>query len=70
MQTSKECKMGIWEVKVYHYKSHRSRNGHAIAFMMNDEDAKKGCLPKAFERAIDAVKKSIDIDKEKKYANK
>lgn len=58
--------MGVWEVKVYHYKSHRSRNGHAIAFMMNDEDAKNGYLPKAFERAIDAVKKAIDKDGESK----
>ena len=59
--------MGIWEVKVYHYKSHRSRNnGHAIAFMMNDNDANNGCLPKAFERAVDAVKKAIDKDGESK----
>lgn len=52
--------MGIWEVKVYHYKSHRSRNGHAIAFMMNDEDAEKGCLPMAFERAVQAVQRAIN----------
>lgn len=62
--------MGIWEVKVYHYKSHHSRNGHAIAFMMNDNDAEKGLLPKAFERAVDAVKKAIDTDKKKIDANK
>lgn len=62
--------MGIWEVKVYHYKSHRSRNGHAIAFMMNEDDAKNGYLPKAFERATDAVKKAIDNEEKKKYARK
>ncbi len=51
--------MGIWEVKVYHYKSPRSRNGHAIAFLMNDGDVKAGCLQKAFEQAIRAVEKAI-----------
>ena len=62
--------MGVWEVKVYHYKSHHSRKGHAIAFMMNDSDAEKGLLPKAFERAINAVKKSIDADKKNTDAKK
>lgn len=55
--------MGVWEVKVYHYKSYRSRKGHAIAFLMNDEDANKGCLPKAFERAVDAVNKALNMKK-------
>lgn len=62
--------MGIWEVKVYHFAKPGDEEGHAIAFMMNDEDAKKGCLPKAFERATDAVKKAIDNDEKKKYARK
>lgn len=62
--------MGIWEVKVYHFNNIGDKEGHAIAFMMNDEDVKKGCLPKAFERATDAVKKAIDNDEKKKYARK
>lgn len=62
--------MGIWEVKVYHFNNIGDKEGYAIAFMMNDEDAKKGCLPKAFERATDAVKKAIAIEEKKKNANK
>lgn len=62
--------MGIWEVKVCHFAKPGDEEGHAIAFMMNDEDAKKGCLPKAFERATDAVKKAIDNEEKKKYARK
>lgn len=33
---------------------------------MNDEDANKGCLPKAFERAVDAVNKALNNKKERK----
>lgn len=62
--------MGIWEVKVYHFNNIGDKEGRAIAFMMNDEDAKNGYLPKAFERATDAVKKAIDNDEKKKYARK
>lgn len=62
--------MGIWEVKVYHFANPGDEEGHAIAFMMNDLDAKRGCLPKAFERAVDAVKNSIAIEEKKKNANK
>lgn len=54
--------MGVWEVKVYHFNNIGDDEGHAIAFKMNDNDARNGCLPKAFERAIDAVKKAIDKD--------
>lgn len=52
--------MGIWEVKVYHFAKPGYEEGHAIAFMMNDEDAKNGLLPKTFEKAVDAVKKAIE----------
>lgn len=58
--------MGIWEVKVYHFNNIGDKEGHAIAFMMTDLDAKKGCLPKAFERAVDAVNKALNNKKERK----
>lgn len=52
--------MGIWEVRIEHRRTYRSRSGHAIAFLMNDEDASRGHLPKAFERAVDAVNAAIN----------
>lgn len=58
--------MGIWEVRIEHRRTYRSRSGHAIAFLMNDEDANHGYLPKAFERAVDAVNAAINKKKERK----
>ena len=58
--------MGVWEVRIEHRRTHRSRSSYAIAFLMNDEDANKGCLPKAFERAVDAVNKALNNKKERK----
>lgn len=49
--------MGIWEVKVYHFEKIDADEGIAIAFKVSDEDAKRGLLPKVFERAVNAVKK-------------
>lgn len=58
--------MGVWEVRIGHRRTYRSRSGYTIAFLMNDEDANKGCLPKAFERAVDAVNKALNNKKERK----
>lgn len=58
--------MGVWEVRIEHRRTYRSRSGHAIAFLMNDEDANHGYLPKAFERAVDAVNAAINKKKERK----
>ena len=58
--------MGVWEVRIEHRRTHRSRSSYAIAFLMNDEDANKGCLPKAFARAVDAVNKALNNKKERK----
>lgn len=55
--------MGIWEVRIEHRRTYRCRSGYAIAFLMNDDDANKGCLPKAFERAVDAVNAAINKTK-------
>lgn len=55
--------MGIWEVRIEHRRTYRCRSGYAIAFLMNDEDANKGCLPKVFERAVDAVNKALNNKK-------
>lgn len=62
--------MGIWEVKVYHFGKIDSDEGVAIAFKMGDEDAERGCLPKAFERAVNAVKNGIELEEMKKHAKK
>ena len=58
--------MGVWEVRIEHRRTYRSRSGYAIAFLMNDDDANKGCLPKAFVRAVDAVNKALNNKKEQK----
>lgn len=58
--------MGVWEIRIEHRRTHRSRSSYAIAFLMNDEEANKGCLPKAFERAVDAVNKALNNKKERK----
>lgn len=62
--------MGMWEVKVFHFDKVGDDESIAIAFKMADTDAEKGCLPKAFERAVNAVKNGIEIEEMKKYARK
>ena len=57
--------MGVWEIRIEHRRTYRSRSGYAIAFLMNDEDAKLGLIP-AFERAAQAIQKAINNKKERK----
>lgn len=51
--------MGVWEVRIEHRKSWRSKAGRATGFLMNDEDAKTMLKP-AFEKAVNLIKKSIE----------
>ena len=52
--------MGIWEVRIEHRKSPRSKKFNCIAFMMNDVDEQNGLMPKAFEQAMNAIKRHIE----------
>ena len=52
--------MGIWEVRIEHRKSPRSKNFNCIAFMMSDVDEQRGLMQKAFEQSMNTMKRHLE----------
>lgn len=61
--------MGIWDISIRHYKKPTDEDPVVYGVMVNDQDVERGILFEAFERAIDAVKDSINKKNKKGVKN-